>query len=371
MAQISLRLLGGFDLEPAGSDGALPKKSRALLTFLGSPPGRSQPRDRLATLLWGESGEDQARQSLRQALSTLRSALPPTATSALRIERETVALDSEAVEVDVVRFERLVAKATLPALEEAAGLYAGDLLDGFSINEPAFDEWLTAERERLRGLAIGAFDRLLTHHAAVGLTRATETAHRLLTLNPLPESAHRSLMGLYLRQGRRDEAIRQYRTCADLLWRELGTRPSEETERLSKDIQSASATEGPVTSGKRSVLVVEDESVTLTALTGLLEQAGYEAVGASDGAEALFHLGDRRFDVILSDVRMPLLDGMQLLEITKEKKIDAPLIVVTDTPGSDVERKALELGAADYITKPIREDVLLLRIKRVLDRADG
>jgi DNA-binding SARP family transcriptional activator len=70
----------------------------------------------------------------------------------LVIEGDTVALDPAAVEVDVVGLERCVADRTPPALEEAAVLYQGDLLAGVAVSEPAFEEWLSIERERLREL---------------------------------------------------------------------------------------------------------------------------------------------------------------------------------------------------------------------------
>jgi DNA-binding SARP family transcriptional activator len=78
MAALTLALLGGFRASLAsGAPVAIPsKKAQALLAYLAAPPGQAHSREKLATLLWGDSGEEQARHSLRQTLFALRRALP-------------------------------------------------------------------------------------------------------------------------------------------------------------------------------------------------------------------------------------------------------------------------------------------------------
>ena len=155
----------------------------------------------------------------------------------MRIEGQTLALNSVGVEVDVVTFERRVAEGTPQALEQAAELYRGDLLLGFSVNEPLFEEWLVAERERLREMALAALARLLAQQSkAAGTERAIQTAVRLLGLDPLQEGVHRTLMRLYLRQGRRGAALKQYQVCVGVLQRELGTEPEAETRQLYQEL---------------------------------------------------------------------------------------------------------------------------------------
>ena len=111
-----------------------------------------------------------------------------------------------------------------------------------------------------------------------------------------------------------------------------------------------------------SVLVVEDEVVTREHLIAILTDAGYAVVAAADGAAALILLSRRPFDLILSDIMMPVLDGLQLLEIVRDKRIETPVVFLTGRTGSASEAKARELGAVDYITKPIDREVLLLRL---------
>jgi DNA-binding SARP family transcriptional activator len=225
-------------------------KVQAVLAFLALPPGRAHARDKLASLLWGGLGEVQARASLRQALFMARKALP--ALPILVIEGDSVALDPDVVEVDLVRFERRVADGTPPALEEAAALYQGDLLAGLAVSEPAFEEWLLTERERLRELAIEALAKLLAHQRQVGAPEAAvQTGLRLLALDPLQEPVHRTLMRLYFELGRRAAALRQYQACVAAMQRELGAEPEIETRRLYEEILRKS----PAPSGAETILL--------------------------------------------------------------------------------------------------------------------
>jgi DNA-binding SARP family transcriptional activator len=199
MPSLSVMLLGGFEARLAsGATVSLPrKKAQALLAYLGIRPGQSHPRDKLAALLWGEKSDEEARDGLRHALVALRRALASAHPPPLRIEGQTLALNPLGVEVDVVTFEQRVAEGTPQALEQAAELYRGDLLLGFSVNEPLFEEWLVAERERLREMALAALARLLAQQSkGAGTERAIQTAVRLLGLDPLQEAVHRTLMQL-------------------------------------------------------------------------------------------------------------------------------------------------------------------------------
>ena len=237
MARLSLTLLGGFQarLEP-GSAVALPtRKSQALLAYLALPPGRAHPRDKLAALLWGGIREESARGSLRQALFALRKALSDT--SVVQQDGDALALERGAVDVDAVTFERLVHEGTASALERAVALYQGDLLSGFAVDEAPFEEWLLAERERLRELALEALTRLLANQRNAGASEAAvHTALKLLTLDPLQEPVHRALMRLYAERGRRGAALRQYQQCVSVLGRELGIEPEAETKALYQEI---------------------------------------------------------------------------------------------------------------------------------------
>ena len=239
MARLSLTLLGGLQarLEPGGAVALPMKKGQALLAYLAVPIGKAHPRGKLAALLWGGIREESARNSLRQALFGLRKVLVPTSPPALVLEGDTVALDREAVNVDVAEFESLVSSGTPEVLERASGLYRGDLLAGIAVDEPPFEEWLRGERERLRELALETLAKLLAHQRSAGTAEsAVKTALRLLTLDPLLEAVHRTLMQLYAQLGRRSAALRQYQVCVGVLRRELGVEPEAETKALYQEI---------------------------------------------------------------------------------------------------------------------------------------
>jgi DNA-binding SARP family transcriptional activator/predicted ATPase len=240
MSLLQLTLLGGFQIRRGvGSVVVLPRrKAEALLAYLVVEPGEVHLRDTLAALLWGESSSDQrARQSLRQTLVALKQALPRNGANVLRIDAASVAVNRRALDVDVTTFERLTAEGSPQALAQAVALYKGDFLAGLCVQEPGFEEWLVTQRERLRELALEVLAKLLAHEARQGATQeAIQTAGRLLALDPLQEAVHRVLMELYVRQGRRDAALRQYQICVAVLQRELGVGPDTPTRQLYQDL---------------------------------------------------------------------------------------------------------------------------------------
>jgi DNA-binding SARP family transcriptional activator/pimeloyl-ACP methyl ester carboxylesterase len=237
MTQLSIRLLGGFRAQH-GSGRPLAirrKKAQALLAYLALHPGQARSRDSLAGLLWSGTTDEHARHNLRQTLFALRQAVGP---ASFLVEGELVGLRESALNVDIAAFERGVERGTPDALREATGLYRGELLDGLRIDETPFDDWLAAERQRLRELALTALEKLLAMDVAAGAVEtAVATALRLLALDPLRESVHRTLMDLYVRQGRRTAALRQYQQCAEVLRRELGVEPEAATSRRFHEIQ--------------------------------------------------------------------------------------------------------------------------------------
>lgn len=240
MTGLTIRLLGGFEARFAGHQAipALGRKTQALLAVLALSPGTPQPREKLTALLWSDRGEAQARSSLRQALSELRKALAAADPPPLETKGETVALSAGAVEVDVAAFDRLIGNGERASLEAALALYRGDLLEGFAVPDPAFEDWLRDARLELRERAREAGSRLLDLQLGAGETKvALATARRVLVLDPLQESAHRAIMRCYADMGERSLALKQYRACRDVLRDELGVAPDGETERLYEDLR--------------------------------------------------------------------------------------------------------------------------------------
>src|SRR5262245_34474405 len=233
MARLDLVLFGQFRASIGTRRVVLPlRKAQALLAYLALSEGQRQPRERLATLLWGGALDEQARNSLRQTLFTIRTALGRSSAQYLGGDAATVWLEPSAVDADVLAFQRLAAEQTDHALARAAALYSGDLLDDVVVEAGTFDEWVVPARERLRQAATTVMAKLLGLQVEAGATEAAiATATKLLAIDPLQEVAHRALIRLYAAGGRRAEAKRQYQTCVELLRRELQTEPEPATER--------------------------------------------------------------------------------------------------------------------------------------------
>jgi predicted ATPase/class 3 adenylate cyclase len=242
MNELTIQVLGGLDLRWSGAGTPLDlptRKSRAFLAYLALSPGMMRSREHLAGTFWHRSAEEQARASLRQTLSSLRRALPESH-ALIGTDADCVWLDARAVRVDALQFGQLAAERSEQALESAVALYRGELLGGFSLREEPFEQWTSAERRRYHERAVQAFSELLGHHVRSGREeRAIAAAERLLALDPLLEWGHGQLIRLYLRAGRREAALRQYRECVRILQQELGIAPSPETEQLAAEIVRA------------------------------------------------------------------------------------------------------------------------------------
>lgn len=237
MQLVDLKLLGGFELsvvEPV----ALPtRKAEALLAYLATPPGLAHRRDRLVSLLWGDRGDAQARHNLAQTILVIRKTLGDGARDALVSSGQTVFVEPACVDVDVASFETLVAKQTPEAEIAAMELYRGTFLDGISVREQEFEDWLRGERDRLNSIACDTLERILERRIAAGDdAHAIEVARKLLELDPFREPAHRSLMRLHQRVGHDTAALRQYQICAEILRDELGIEPDAETKALYRAI---------------------------------------------------------------------------------------------------------------------------------------
>lgn len=117
------------------------------------------------------------------------------------------------------------------------------------------------------------------------------------------------------------------------------------------------------------VLIVEDEESFVDALTVGLEREGFDVQIARDGQEALRHFGEQSFDVVLLDLMLPKVSGLDVCRVMRATS-DIPIIVVS-AKGEEVDTVLmLELGADDYVTKPYRLRELVARIRAVLRRRE-
>ncbi len=119
--------------------------------------------------------------------------------------------------------------------------------------------------------------------------------------------------------------------------------------------------------GQARILLVDDEQAVQTLLTYPLRKEGYEVVEAKDGQEALDRFGEERFDLVVLDIMLPKLDGIEVCRRLRTRS-QVPIIMLT-AKGDEVDKVAgLEMGADDYITKPFSVREFRSRVKAALRR---
>ncbi len=259
MPRLWVRLLGTFEarLDDEPVRAFKYAKVRALLAYLMVEAEQAHPREVLAELLWPQCPEHAARQSLSQALSTLRRAIgerqadPPFLIVTYHTLQFNLASDHW---LDVVVFrEHLEACPTGHRdamcetcridLEQAIALYHDDFLANFPLcDSPDFEAWARSQRQRLQRYALDALHMLaasaLARHA---FEEALPYARRQLALDPWRESAHRQVMWGLALSGQRNAALAHYETCRSLLKDELNVAPEAATTALYERLKAGGA----------------------------------------------------------------------------------------------------------------------------------
>lgn len=115
------------------------------------------------------------------------------------------------------------------------------------------------------------------------------------------------------------------------------------------------------------ILVAEDEEITLKHILSTLQKEGYEVSGFGDGMKAFESVEQEHFDLLIADIKMPGLTGIELLEKINEKDLETKVIIITGYGSIDSAVAAMKKGAYDYITKPFDLDELLLKVKKICE----
>lgn len=121
-------------------------------------------------------------------------------------------------------------------------------------------------------------------------------------------------------------------------------------------------------SSLEKVLIIDDEDGIRKVLRIILSEAGYAVICAVNGEEGLTLFERERPSVIVTDIRMPGLDGIGVLKAVKERTDEAEVVVITGHGEMELAIQALKLQASDFINKPISNDAILLAVERALDR---
>jgi DNA-binding NtrC family response regulator len=116
------------------------------------------------------------------------------------------------------------------------------------------------------------------------------------------------------------------------------------------------------------VLVIDDDAAVRDSIDRMLRSAGYTVRTASSGEDGLALARDSTFDVILSDMRMPGISGLDVLRRLREHRVDSGFIIMTGFGTVDTAVEAMKLGAVDFVQKPFFRDELLMRVRAAAER---
>ncbi|MCA9610970.1 MAG: response regulator, partial [Myxococcales bacterium] len=117
------------------------------------------------------------------------------------------------------------------------------------------------------------------------------------------------------------------------------------------------------------ILIVDDEANAREALDELLREEGYRTATAADGQEALEKIPEFRPEVVLTDLKMPRMDGLELLERGRELMPHGTFVVMTAFGSIDTAVAAIRRGAENYVTKPLDFDALGALVERAMEKA--
>lgn len=232
---LRLYVLGSFRMEQDGERIPLPRgKLESLLAYLALHP-QQHPREKIAALFWGDNTDENARRSLRVALTTLYKKVGH---AYFLADRQTLQIHPDALLwVDAHEFRSRATRflsADSPNLSELnLDLYQGDLL------AELYDDWVLSPREEYRELYLATLLHAIEFlRAASDYPRAIEFANRVLGADPANERAHQHLMVCYSTLGDRTAALEQYEKCKQALGKELGIEPSSETLAVYESIKT-------------------------------------------------------------------------------------------------------------------------------------
>jgi DNA-binding SARP family transcriptional activator/TolB-like protein len=237
---VRIHLLGSMRATSYLGDDVLARaqKARAALGYLCLTPGGRVSRTRIAAMLWDRVSANHARSNFCRALFELASAMGPLAPEMLSRARGTVRL-SKLCWIDAL------ALVKSPYSDPATGadlavLCPGELLEGFEGVSESFDEWLANERvrfkERLATSLSGVLQRV--DRGEFDPEQVETIARRLLSFDPTHQDAWNALMRALAKRGEREQALREYERCRQVLWRAAHTKPLRETERLYERISA-------------------------------------------------------------------------------------------------------------------------------------
>jgi predicted ATPase/DNA-binding SARP family transcriptional activator len=345
------------------------RKAVALLAYLAMNRGK-QPREFLSGFFWPDYEQAKAFSNLRRTIWEVHQAIGE---GWLIADRESVSLNPKSeIDLDVSQFQDLLTQGDQQAdvsirislLSDAVKLYRNHFLTGFSLKDAyPFNEWAFAESEELRHKLADALILLSEDYCALGQAEnAIPYARRLITLDPINESAHRHLMQVYLRAGQHSAALKQYQTCEEILRKEWNLDPQPETHELYKKIRK----------GELKPLHVERQIEPITAKQNLPSQLS-TFIGRETEQEEIINLISKNRLVTLAGMggigktRLALQVGQRLLNdylhgvwfVALDSLSDATLVPQTVASVFDI-REGPDRPVIEILKNVLREKTTLL-----------
>jgi len=119
------------------------------------------------------------------------------------------------------------------------------------------------------------------------------------------------------------------------------------------------------------ILVVDDESVIREGVRRILERSGYQVTLAIHGQQALEHLQKEAFDLVISDLKMPGMSGLDVLRLISRLQADIPVLIITGYATAEMASDAVACGAFDFLSKPFTPDQILSLVHRAINRYEN
>ena len=118
-----------------------------------------------------------------------------------------------------------------------------------------------------------------------------------------------------------------------------------------------------------NILVVEDDANTRRLMCTVLERSGYRPVPATDGEDALAQMEKKHIDLVILDIMMPRMDGYEFTRVLRESGSTLPILMVSAKQTPADKRRGFIIGTDDYMTKPVDEEEMILRVAALLRRS--
>lgn len=233
---VALSLIDGFVLSgPGGRVEMSSAKARAIFAHLSLSPNMEQTRERLAGLLWGDTTDRKARASLRGALLAVREALGPAADAVLAATNQSVKINPESLQVDILEIGNWLRSGVVPEVLLQHVDICDRIMSGMPIDDEVFAEWLTVYRQTTQENWMRSLREILQSHADPIVRADAATAIR--NLDPLHEEACRYLMEHSASRGDTAAALKIYNQLYQRLGDEYDMEPAEETQALVEKIK--------------------------------------------------------------------------------------------------------------------------------------